>query len=210
MRIVPEGGVLALALLLAGAAAGTTLGRAWSLPCVLLAGAVAFFFRDPDRTIPDEPGLVVAPADGTVTAIERVADGEQPIRVSIFLGLRDVHVFRSPIAGRITRVAYKRGRFVDAEDPTAHAVNEQNRVRIEDGPTAVDYIQIAGMIARRIACWVREGDAVERGQRVGLIRFGSRADLYLPDGATVLVRLGMHVRAGADAVARLESAPNSW
>ncbi len=208
MRVVPEGGLLALGLVVVAVGLSRKLGWIWSLPWVVLAGAVAFFFRDPDRTIPSEPGLVVAPADGTVTAIERVPDQEQPIRVSIFLGLRDVHVFRSPIGGRVARVVYKRGRFVDAEDPTAYAVNEQNRVRIADGPTAVDYVQIAGLIARRIVCWIGEGDAVERGQRVGLIRFGSRADLYLPQSAVVLVCRGMHVRAGADAVARLAAAPN--
>ena len=146
----------------------------------------------------------MAPADGKVSAVERLStDGEFGTRFSIFLRLRDVHVIRSPVSGRVARVTRTHGRYMDAEHPRAHVLNEQNRIRIEDGQSAVELVQIAGMIARRIVCWVAVGNKVERGQRVGLIRFGSRADVYLPPDAVVLLKEGAFVRAGLDAIARL-------
>jgi phosphatidylserine decarboxylase len=204
VRVVREGTVLAIVLIGAGGAFGRLAGRPWAAPWLLLAGGILYFFRDPDREIPVEPHLVMAPADGQVTAVERLSTtGEFGTRFSIFLRLRDVHVIRSPVGGRVARVTHTRGRFMDAEHPRAHLLNEQNRIRIEDGQSAVELVQISGMIARRIVCWVAVGDQVKRGQRVGLIRFGSRADTYLPPQAVVLLKEGVHVRAGLDAIARL-------
>jgi phosphatidylserine decarboxylase len=204
VRVVREGTLLALLLIGGGGALGRLAGWPWAAPWLFLAGGVLYFFRDPDREIPVEPHLVMAPADGRVSAVERLsADGEFGTRFSIFLRLRDVHIIRSPVSGRVVRVARTRGRFMDAEHPGAHLLNEQNRIRIEDGRTAIEVVQIAGMIARRIVCWVTEGDEVERGQRLGLIRFGSRADVYLPREAVVLLKKGAYVRAGLDTIARV-------
>lgn len=204
VRVLSDGVVLALLLLAPGTALGRLMGWPWAVPWLLASAAVLYFFRDPDREIPGDPDLIVAPADGRVDAVEQLeAGGEFQTRISIVLGLRNVHVIRSPVAGRVVNVSYTRGRFVDAERPDAHMLNERNRVRVEDGAIAVEFVQIAGLIARRIVCWVSVGDAVGRGQRVGLIRFGSRTDVYLPPGARVLVQEGTRLLAGRDSIARL-------
>ena len=171
--VLRDGIVLALPLLAIGGALARRFGWPWGFPWLLASAAVLYFFRDPNREIPTDPDLVVAPADGRVAAVEQLPDGgEFETRLSIVLGLRNVHVIRSPVAGRVVGVTYTRGQFVDAERPDAHRLNEQNRIRLEDGPLAMELVQIAGLIARRIVCWVSVGEPVQRGQRIGLIRFG--------------------------------------
>src|SRR5438132_11108885 len=177
----------------------------------LLAGAtiwVASFFRDPVRTTPRSDKLIVSPADGLITMITKVppppelrgpdalADGEYT-RVSIFMSVFDVHINRAPIAGRVRRIAYVPGKFVNADLDKASEDNERQHLLIEgsDG-LRIGFTQIAGLVARRILAFVREGDVVEAGQRIGLIRFGSRVDVYLPAGTAPRVLLGPRTIAG--------------
>lgn len=179
-----------------------------ALPCVLLAAFFLWFFRDPQRTIPQDAGLVVSPGDGVVTECARIqtASGEQQ-RISIFLSVFNVHVNRAPIAGTILAVDYRKGLYLNAMNPDSAVKNEQNSVTIRgtDGQE-VTFRQIAGLLARRIVFHGRVGDAVERGQRVGLIKFGSRVDVILPADATVTVQKGMRVRGGSSVLARLRGA----
>lgn len=180
------------------------LGWTWTGAALLLVGAfVLWFFRDPDRAVPSDPALVVSPADGRVTAVvEEANDGRPGRRISIFLSVFDVHVNRVPAAGAIRRIDYRRGKFLNAMRARASAENEQNVLRIETGRGEIEVKQIAGWIARRILCWKREGDAVARGERFGMIRFGSRVDLWLPLEAEILVAPGRHVSGGATPLAR--------
>jgi len=176
---------------------------------------VAAFFRDPVRVTPQGEGLIVAPADGLITMIERVplppeltgpqALGDKPmIRVSIFMSVFDVHINRAPIAGTITRVAYIAGKFVNAALDKASEENERQHILVQ-GPDGalVGFTQIAGLVARRIVPFVKTGDMVAAGQRVGLIRFGSRVDVYLPAGAAPKVTLGQRAIAGETVLARV-------
>ena len=167
----------------------------------MLTAAVSCFFRDPERVIPQTPGAVVSPADGRVHEIEMEAGCR---RISIFLSVTDVHVNRAPYAGKVTGVIYKPGRFVPAYRSEASRENESNRITI-DGPHAVIGVkQIAGILARRIVCRARPGDVLERGQRYGLIRFGSRTDLFLPADADVVAQIGDKVRGGETILAHLK------
>ena len=177
----------------------------------LLVGAmiwVATFFRDPIRTTPRGDKLIIAPADGLITMIAKVppppelrgpeglADGEYT-RVSIFMSVFDVHINRAPIAGRVKRIAYVPGKFVNADLDKASEDNERQHLLIENASgLRVGFTQIAGLVARRIMAFVKEGDTVESGQRVGLIRFGSRVDVYLPQEAAPRVALGQRSIAG--------------
>jgi phosphatidylserine decarboxylase len=171
---------------------------------ILVAAFMVFFFRDPRRKTPTEPGIIVAPADGRVTLVRR---GEPELGseslISIFLSPFDVHVNRAPIAGTITAVQYKKGKFVMATDERARDVNEQNMLTIEGDNTRVKCSQIAGILARRIVCWKREGDRVELGERFGMIKFGSRTDVLLPSSVEVVVKKGMRVRGGVTIIGRI-------
>jgi phosphatidylserine decarboxylase len=179
---------------------------AWPMAGVTL--WVAAFFRDPIRATPQMPGVIVAPADGLVTMIQRVPVpqelagegglGSNPlIRVSIFMSVFDVHINRAPIAGKITRIAYIAGKFVNADLDKASEENERQHILVDDGQgLAVGFTQIAGLVARRIVPFVKTGDSVTAGQRVGLIRFGSRVDVYLPEGTAPQVALGQRTMAG--------------
>lgn len=176
------------------------------LPLALLA-FVAFFFRDPERRVQAPPGVILSPADGRVVEIGETNEDhflDQPARrVSIFLSLFDVHLNRSPIGGRVTYLKYEKGRFWPAFAPGAPAENERNLLGIEGDRGKVLVVQIAGLLARRIECWVSEGDVVELGQRIGMIRLGSRTELFLPKAATeVLVQPGDRVKAGETIVGR--------
>jgi phosphatidylserine decarboxylase len=175
------------------------------------AGACALFFRHPARVPPTRPGVVVAPADGLVTLIERVsppAELNMPdvpmTRVSIFLSVFDAHVQRTPVAGQIVTIKYRPGKFVSAERDEASEVNECNSVwfRTDDG-VDVAAVQIAGLVARRIVCSARIGDKVTLGETYGLIRFGSRLDTYLPEDARVLVEIGQRAIGGETVLAEL-------
>ncbi|MGI4852990.1 MAG: phosphatidylserine decarboxylase family protein [Janthinobacterium lividum] len=167
-----------------------------------------WFFRDPSRSITTQPGALVSPADGKVTEAEWIEtpDGSR-LRLSIFLNVFDVHVNRSPIAGTVTQVNHKRGMFLNAMRADSNVLNEQTVMVVEgaDG-TAVQVKQIAGLLARRIVCNVKPGDRVERGERFGLIKFGSRVDLLLPSNANLLVRTGDRVKGGSTVLATLAPA----
>ena len=177
----------------------------WPVAALLLISAfMAFFFRDPRRKISTEPGIVVAPADGRVTLV-RSGDGEagSDSLVSIFLSPLDVHVNRAPIAGTITAIQYKKGKFRMATSEQARDVNEQNRLTIEGDTLTAECTQIAGILARRIVCWKREGDRVELGERFGMIKFGSRTDVLLPGAVEVVAKKGMRVRGGVTIIGRI-------
>jgi len=187
---------------------------------LLLTAWMVFFFRDPPRVTPDGDDVVVSPADGTVSAIaERrpppeMELGDQPRTcVSVFLNIFDVHVNRAPVGGRITRLAYHPGRFLNAALDKASDENERQSYRIETGSGDLyGFVQIAGLVARRIVRFVEEGDVVEAGQRVGLIRFGSRCDVYLPQGVVPLVAVGQRAIGGETVLAdgRRNVAPRGW
>lgn len=172
---------------------------------VLLAAFFLWFFRDPERAIPAGPGLVVSPADGKVTEVAPIhtASGDR-IRLSIFLSVFDVHVNRAPITGVIRRIQYKKGEFLNAMDPASADRNEQSVVTMEGEGCLVTFKLIAGLLARRIVFLPREGDRLERGQRVGLIKFGSRCDLILPGDALIRVERGQRVKGGATILADVE------
>jgi len=178
---------------------------AWGIPPVLLAAFFLWFFRDPERTIPTGPGLIVSPGDGLVTETAPIVTPDGPRqRISIFLSVFNVHVNRSPIAGVLTSVRYQKGQYLNAMNPASADRNEQNiaTVRGEDG-VEITFKQIAGLLARRIVFSLREGDVVERGQRVGLIKFGSRVDVLLPAQAELRVRVGQRVKGGESVLAAL-------
>ncbi len=165
------------------------------------------FFRDPDRTIPNEERVIVSPGDGKVVEIVEEKDPllDEPYRrISIFLNIFDVHVQRTPVAGRIEQIHYNEGKFLNAASHKASLDNEQNSMIIHTGQEKVLVKQIAGLIARRIVCWAKEGDNYSLGQRFGLIRFGSRVDLFLPLNAEVKVSLGDHVAGGSSIIGYLK------
>lgn len=170
---------------------------------ILLGLFVLFFFRDPQRTPPADPDTIVSPADGRVMEIvEESRDAIPGRRISIFLSIFDVHVNRSPVAGRITAIEYHKGKFHAAMRGRASAENEQNAFYVQSARGEVVFKQIAGWVARRIVCWKSAGDSVIRGERVGMIRFGSRMDIWLPEGAEILVRTGQHVAGGRSVLGR--------
>jgi phosphatidylserine decarboxylase len=172
---------------------------------VLLAAFFLWFFRDPNRPIPAGPGLVVSPADGKVTEVAPIhtPDGDR-IRLSIFLSVFDVHVNRSPIAGTIRSIQYKKGEFLNALDPASAERNEQNVVVMEGEGCIISLRLIAGLLARRIVFVPKEGDTLKRGERVGLIKFGSRCDLILPGDAHIRVERGQRVKGGESILADVE------
>ncbi len=203
--MVRDGIYYALGLAFVGGVIVWLTDNAWyALPAGLLALFFLWFFRDPERVVPQTVGAVVAPGDGKVTEVGEVSvEGRRRTRISIFLSVFDVHVNRSPIAGVIRNVEYRRGKFVNAMGAQSAELNEQNIVTIEGEGTTVVFKQIAGLLARRIVFTPRVGDTVARGQRVGMIKFGSRVDLILEEGAEPQVRVGSRVHGGATIVARL-------
>lgn len=177
--------------------------RAAGVVFLLLAAFVAYFFRDPERTPPADPAAVLSPADGRVMqVVEEAYDGRPGRRISIFLAVWNVHVNRAPMAGRIERVEYRPGRFLLASRSRASAENEQNVIRLETDRGVIVFKQIAGWVARRVVCWKSAGDRVAMGERIGLIRFGSRMDVWLPDGVEIMARPGQHVAGGISILAR--------
>ena len=170
---------------------------------VFLAAFILYFFRDPERIVPADPAVVVSPADGRVMEIVDQAMGSWPgRRVSIFLAIWDVHVNRAPLAGRIRKLEYRPGRFLAAMRSRASAENEQNVIHLSTERGEIVLKQIAGWIARRVLCWKAEGDTVALGERVGMIRFGSRVDIWLPLEAEIVVGPGQHVAGGSSILAR--------
>jgi phosphatidylserine decarboxylase len=166
---------------------------------------MAFFFRDPTREPPSDPNVVVAPADGRVTRIQRVAPDQKdsPTLISIFLSPLDVHINRSPIQGTITEVVYAPGRFLMATNEKASLVNEQNILTIQGEKITVVCKQIAGILARRVVCWKQKGDNLTLGERFGLIKFSSRTDLILPSNVSIAVTEGARVRGGTTVIGRI-------
>jgi len=200
--MVRDGYYYALALLAAAFVVGWFTHPAWALVAVLLAIFFLWFFRDPERVIPDSSAALVSPADGKVTDVSVVTELGQK-RISIFLNVFDVHVNRSPIAGVVREVRYQRGKFLNAMDQNSAEQNEQNIVRVEGDGQSVVFKQIAGLLARRIVFTPKVGDRLERGQRVGLIKFGSRVDVLFDAAAGVQVKVGDRVRGGASILAYL-------
>ena len=194
--------------------AALILGLVWTpLFWVLLVVTlwVCYFFRDPERVTPVREGLVVSPADGRISMISNAVPPTEMglpdlpmLRISVFMNVFDCHVNRSPVMGRITRVAYTPGLFLNADLDKASEDNERNAIVIETEGVPVGVVQIAGLVARRIVDWVKEGDILAAGQRFGLIRFGSRVDVYLPTTAQPLVGVGQKAIAGETVLADLK------
>ncbi len=180
----------------------------WAAVPVVLAAFFLWFFRDPERAIPDEPGALVSPADGKVTDVSPVTvDGKPYKRISIFLNVFDVHVNRSPISGVIRGAKYQTGKFLNAMDPHCADCNEQNTVTVEGDDHTIIFKQIAGLLARRIVFTKQIGEKVERGERVGLIKFGSRTDILMDPSAEIQVKIGDRVKGGASILAFLGKSP---
>ena len=186
----------------------TWLGLLFTLFCL-------YFFRDPERVLPPRPNVFVAPADGLVVSVEpaippaELGLGDEPrMRVAIFLSVLDVHVNRAPISGLVSRIAYHPGKFLSAAEEKASDENERNSILLSL-PTGqeVVVVQIAGLIARRILCDIHEGQSIATGQRIGIIRFGSRTDLYLPEGTLPLVAVGQRMIGGETVIAELRPVP---
>ena len=200
--MVPDGYYYGAGFGVAALVLGWLASPAWAIPAILLACFFLWFFRDPEREIPTVEGAVVSPGDGRVTDVSQiVVNGSKKLRISIFLSVFDVHVNRSPIAGRIRDAHYQRGKFINAMSAESAAENEQNIVTVEGEGHTVVFKQIAGLLARRIVFTKKAGDRVERGERVGLIKFGSRVDVVLDSDATPQVKIGDRVRGGASIVA---------
>jgi phosphatidylserine decarboxylase len=207
--MVRDGYLYGLPLIAAGILVGWLTAPAWGVIPVVAALFFLWFFRDPERGIPDTPGAVVSPGDGKVTEVaQTMVGGEKRTRISIFLSVFDVHVNRSPIAGVVREVRYLRGKFLNAMNRTSAELNEQNVVTVEGDGQVVIFTQIAGLLARRIVFHPKVGDRLERGQRVGLIKFGSRVDVLLHPEAKLQVKSGDRVKGGASVLAYLPA--SSW
>ena len=203
--MVPDGYYYALPLVAAAILIGWLTAPGWGVPALLLAGFFLWFFRDPERRIPDAAGAVVSPADGKVTDVSSVTvDGIPRTRISIFLNVFNVHVNRSPISGVISDVCYQKGKFINAMNAASAEENEHNTVTVEGEGQKVVFKQIAGLLARRIVFTKKVGDPVQRGQRVGLIKFGSRVDVVLDSAAKVEAKVGDHVKGGSSVLAYLK------
>ncbi|MGH9346636.1 MAG: phosphatidylserine decarboxylase [Vicinamibacterales bacterium] len=207
MRIDPAGYPFVAGALVAAVLVGSIASWALAVPLVLLAGAFTFFFRDPDRAVTDDPAAVLSPADGRVMVAGATTGHATPPgnwqQISIFLSPMDVHVNRIPIGGRVTRVQYHPGRFLPAYKAEAGDLNEYTEVWIEHEGQAIVFRQIVGILARRIVCRVREGDLVKAGDRFGVMKFGSRMDLFLPPSARLRVNPGEQVMGAVTVLAEL-------
>ena len=176
----------------------------WAIPAVLLAVFFLWFFRSPSRVIPTTPGLIVSPGDGLVTEAVSISTPEGPRqRISIFLSVFDVHVNRSPISGVLTQVRYHKGKYMNAMNPACAECNEQNVATVRGEGIEVTFKQIAGLLARRIVFNPREGERLERGQLVGMIKFGSRVDVIFPADAELRVKAGQRVKGGSSVLAAM-------
>lgn len=206
--MVKEGYYFGLPLLLLGAAAFLAQ---WSIAAVVLVCLALFvfsFFRDPNRVIPSEAGAVVSPADGRVVVVTDEENAGRPgKRISIFLAIWNVHVNRAPAAGTITKLDYWPGKFFAAMRERASLENEQNVFSLATDAGEMVFKQIAGLIARRVVSWKKQGEHVERGERIGLVRFGSRVDVWVPRDAELLVKVGDRMKGGSSVIARWVAAP---
>ena len=209
MRIDRAGYPFIAAALVPAALLAATRRYALAAPLAALGGFMAYFFRDPDRQVPQDPDAVVSPADGRVMMAGptdgRWAPPGSWKQVTIFLSPLDVHINRTPVSGRVTRVDYRPGKFLPAYDERSND-NELNEVWVDHNGRPIVFRQVVGILARRIVCRVQEGQVLDRGERVGLMRFGSRMDVFMPDDATVHVRVGDRVIGGETILATLRSA----
>jgi phosphatidylserine decarboxylase len=204
--MVRDGYFYAAPLIAAGLLLGWLTQPAWAVIPFLLAVFFLWFFRDPERVIPHEPGAVVSPGDGKVTEVAPVTVGKQRLtRISIFLNVFNVHVNRAPISGVVRDVRYQRGKYLNAMNAASAEQNEQNIVTMEADGQRVIFKQIAGLLARRIVFHPKVEDRLERGQRVGLIKFGSRVDVLIDESAQVQVKVGDHVKGGESVLAYVET-----
>jgi len=203
--MVRDGYIYGLSLLAVAVVLVWATGHwAWGIAPVLLAAFFLWFFRDPQRTIPNGPGLIVSPGDGLVTETITISTPDGPRqRISIFLSVFDVHVNRSPISGVLTQVRYQKGQYLNAMNPASADRNEQNIATVRGEGVEVTFKQIAGLLARRIVFNHREGESLERGQRVGLIKFGSRVDVIVPADAVLRVKTRQRVKGGESVLAAL-------
>jgi len=196
------GGTVAVAL-----AAALTVGGLGAVPLLILAAFFTYFFRDPDRVSPSDPKVVLSPADGRVLVAGPAAPGVAPPgewkQISIFLSPMDVHVNRTPVAGRVTKVDFRKGRFLPAYHHDAAGHNERSEVWIDHGGKTVVFRQIVGILARRVVCRVKPGDVLAPGERFGIMKFGSRMDVFLPAGSILLVKVGDQVIGGVSPIATL-------
>jgi phosphatidylserine decarboxylase len=203
--MVRDGYFYAVPLIVAGLLLGWLTNPAWAIVPFLLSAFLLWFFRDPERRIPQEPGAVVSPADGKVTDVANVMIGNEKLtRISIFLSVFDVHVNRAPVAGVIREVRYQRGNYLNAMNAASAKQNEQNIVTMEGDGQKVVFKQIAGLLARRIVFRPKIGDHLGRGERVGMIKFGSRVDVLLDPSARVRTKVGDRVKGGATVLAYFE------
>jgi len=203
--MVRDGYYYGLVMLGAALLVGWLTSPVWAVVPVLLAAFFLWFFRDPERMIPADAGAVVSPADGKVTDVSTVVvNGKPAQRISIFLNVFNVHVNRSPVAGVIRGVRYQTGKYLNAMNELSAEQNEQNTVTVEGEGYTVTFKQIAGLLARRIVFTKKIGDRVERGERVGLIKFGSRVDVVLEASADIGVKVGDHVKGGSSILAFLK------
>ncbi len=206
--MVRDGYYYGLALFVAAFLLGWLTRPVWAIVPLALAFFFLWFFRDPERAIPNEIGAVVSPADGKVTEVSVIDVGRnKQLRLSIFLSVFNVHVNRTPITGVIREVRYQRGKFMNAMDSASAEQNEQNIVTVEGEGQLVVFKQIAGLLARRIVFNPKVGDRLERGQRIGLIKFGSRCDVLLDASARPNVKVGDRVKGGSSILAYLPSTP---
>ena len=204
--IAVEGTPYIIVLLVASVLVATFWGW-WSLPLWIVTIFVLQFFRDPQRVVPEDPGLVLCPADGRVIVVGDVVDPYRNVKafkISIFMNVFNVHSQRSPVDGVVTDIRYSKGLFVNAAFDKASSDNERNAllIKLDDG-TEITCVQVAGLIARRILCYANPGDRLKRGERYGFIRFGSRVDVYLPPGSRARVAIGDSVKASATVLAEL-------
>ena len=202
--MVRDGYYYGLVLLGAAVLVGWLTSPLWAVFPVLLAAFFLWFFRDPERAVPVDPGLVVAPADGKVTAVSPATlDGKEYARVSIFLNVFNVHVNRSPMGGLIRSANYQAGQFLNAMNASSAELNEQNTVMVEGEGHTIVFKQIAGLLARRVVFTKKAGDTVQRGERIGLMKFSSRMDVFLERSAAIQVKVGDHVKGGSSVIAFL-------
>jgi len=208
MKIDRAGFPFIAAALVPAAALASTRRYGLATPFAILGGFMAYFFRDPDRQVPQDPDVVVSPADGRVMIAgpshRRWAPTGDWKQITIFLSPLDVHMNRAPVAGRVTRVTYRPGKFLPAYNEGSND-NEFNEVWIDYNGRTLVFRQVVGLLARRIVCRIHEGQMLERGQRVGLMKFGSRMDVFLPTDATLLVSVGDHVVGGETVLATFRS-----
>jgi phosphatidylserine decarboxylase len=204
--MVPDGYYYGIPFALAGVLVGWLAAPLWAVPALALAAFFLWFFRDPERAVPTGEGAIVSPADGKVTYVSTIRlDGAERQRISIFLNVFNVHVNRSPISGVIRDVRYQCGKFVNAMSAESAEENEQNIVTVEGEGQTVIFKQIAGLLARRIVFTKKVGDTVARGERVGLIKFGSRVDVILEPGVRVRVKIGEIVKGASTVLAEAPS-----